>query len=445
MKRVNLAVTLCAILGLTGQALGHGDVAPQPIDISGLTLLDGEEVYENPYRDGDEYETAIKIGDRAYNQNCARCHGLDAVSGGIAPDLRYLIPGEDDEYFLEKVSLGLSGTASPTCRPLVRFLAMRPSGRSAPGSIPLPKSKRRAVLAGLAALGFAPGALAQTANLKKPIYPDSRDTVGESLEEIQAKGWIKIAVYEDFRPFSYLDQDQLVGIDVEIADVIAKQLDLRLELLPVQADETVDADLRNHIWRGPRIGARSEGSIAVDAVANLMLHIPYDKRLDIRNELAVLFSPYFEDRVTIIRDPEQFESGEFSLFDLESKAVGVELDTLADFYLSSTWGGKLRQGIERFRRPDDGMSALMKGDVAAFMGPLSQIEGALGDQREDYDFNQTALPGLAIDSWVVGAAVRENARDLRWAAGDIIDAIVRNGEMGRIFARYGVTYRSPAA
>ncbi len=100
-----LLVAIFAVL-TSGTAFAHGDVAPQPIDIQGLTLLDGGEVYENPYRDTDEYETAIKIGDKAYNQNCARCHGLGAMSGGIAPDLRYLIPGEDDEYFIEKVRLG---------------------------------------------------------------------------------------------------------------------------------------------------------------------------------------------------------------------------------------------------------------------------------------------------------------------------------------------------
>ena len=181
---------------------------------------------------------------------------------------------------------------------------------------------RRMALSGLAALGLTPGALAQTANPKKPIYPDTKNTVGESLEEIREKGRIKIAVYEDFRPFSFVEDGELIGIDVEIAKAIAKGLDLRLELMAVQADENVDADLRNHVWRGPRIGARSEGSIAVDAVANLMLHIPYNKELDVRNELAVLFSPYFEDRVTIARDPEQFEGGEFSLFDLEGKAGG---------------------------------------------------------------------------------------------------------------------------
>ena len=35
-------------------------------------------------------DKAIKVGTSAYNQNCARCHGLEAISGGIAPDLRKL-------------------------------------------------------------------------------------------------------------------------------------------------------------------------------------------------------------------------------------------------------------------------------------------------------------------------------------------------------------------
>lgn len=304
---------------------------------------------------------------------------------------------------------------------------------------------RRTTLLGLAALGLAPSALAQTPSTKKPIYPDTRDTVGESLEEIREKGRIKIAVYEDFSPFSFVESGDLRGIDVDIAGLIADKLDLRLELMMVAADENVDADLRNHIWRGPRIGARSDGSIAVDAVANLMLHIPYNKEFDVRNELAVLFSPYFEDQVAIVRDPEQFDSGEFSLFDLEGKALAVEVDTLGDFYLSSTWGGKLRPGVKRFLRTDEGMAALMNGEVAAFMGPVSQIEGALGERRDDYDFGATALPGLAIDNWIVGAAVRENARDLRWEAGDIIDEAVRNGEMADIFSHYGINYRSPLA
>jgi cytochrome c-550 PedF len=63
----------------------HGDVTPQAVDTSALPKLGQEWRPENPFRAND---AAVKIGTSAYNQNCARCHGLEAISGGIAPDLR---------------------------------------------------------------------------------------------------------------------------------------------------------------------------------------------------------------------------------------------------------------------------------------------------------------------------------------------------------------------
>lgn len=101
-SRLALAAALAVVS--TGLALAHGDVTPQPVDTKGLKKLGKEWAKENPYR-GDQ--KAIQIGSSAYNQNCARCHGLEAISGGIAPDLRYLPEGiEGDEWFVERVRNG---------------------------------------------------------------------------------------------------------------------------------------------------------------------------------------------------------------------------------------------------------------------------------------------------------------------------------------------------
>ncbi|MCP5364714.1 MAG: cytochrome c-550 PedF [Hyphomicrobiales bacterium] len=78
---------------------GHGDVQPQAVDTTGLPPLGEEWLIENPYRGN---EQAVKIGAIGYNQNCARCHGIDAISGGISPDLRLLDPGVDgDEWYIQ--------------------------------------------------------------------------------------------------------------------------------------------------------------------------------------------------------------------------------------------------------------------------------------------------------------------------------------------------------
>ena len=104
-QRLILAAALAAATALT--ARGHCDVAPQPVDTAALPDVGEEWLIENPYRAdkvGEEtWLAAIEIGDSGYNQNCARCHGLGAVSGGLAPDLRYLEAEEyGDEWYVER-------------------------------------------------------------------------------------------------------------------------------------------------------------------------------------------------------------------------------------------------------------------------------------------------------------------------------------------------------
>ena len=103
--RLHIPLLAFALLTVgTQSAFPHGDGAPQPVDTTGLKPLGEETVMTNPYR-GDKL--AIEIGARGYNSNCARCHGLDVKSGGMAPDLRALPPDdESDGWFLQRVLHG---------------------------------------------------------------------------------------------------------------------------------------------------------------------------------------------------------------------------------------------------------------------------------------------------------------------------------------------------
>lgn len=100
-----------ALLAAATMAFGHGDVAPQPVNTDALPEVGEEWLTENPYReDKVGHETwlkAVEIGASGFNQNCARCHGLGAVSGGLAPDLRFLEAAEyGDEWFVERFQHG---------------------------------------------------------------------------------------------------------------------------------------------------------------------------------------------------------------------------------------------------------------------------------------------------------------------------------------------------
>ncbi|WBM30585.1 MULTISPECIES: cytochrome c-550 PedF [Pseudomonas] len=114
-RNVWLAAGLLAGAVMTGTAWAHGNVVPQAVETEGLTPVkdagvsldaDGWAAL-NPYRSSPEHDKAVEIGASAYNQNCAACHGLEAKSGGIAPDLRLLDAGDaGDEWFVERVRHG---------------------------------------------------------------------------------------------------------------------------------------------------------------------------------------------------------------------------------------------------------------------------------------------------------------------------------------------------
>lgn len=87
--RGSLAFGLAA--SVAAVVFAHGDVVPQAVDTSTLPQLGAKWRDANPYNEASPARgEALRIGTSAYNQNCARCHGLEAISGGISPDLRKL-------------------------------------------------------------------------------------------------------------------------------------------------------------------------------------------------------------------------------------------------------------------------------------------------------------------------------------------------------------------
>lgn len=107
MSRKPLLLAIPIIL--TAQmAQPHGDAVPQAVNTAGLPEL-AEVGTENPWREaeGDLLFKAVEVGAKGYNSNCARCHGLDGISGGLAPDLRFLEANDfGDEWYLDRVQNG---------------------------------------------------------------------------------------------------------------------------------------------------------------------------------------------------------------------------------------------------------------------------------------------------------------------------------------------------
>lgn len=107
--KLSLLLSIPLSMLIYSNVIAHGDVTPQAMDTSNLPELGEEWVEKNPWRDpeGEAWQKAIDIGASGYNQNCARCHGLEGVSGGLAPDVRKLSADDDgDEWYMERFRNG---------------------------------------------------------------------------------------------------------------------------------------------------------------------------------------------------------------------------------------------------------------------------------------------------------------------------------------------------
>jgi ABC-type amino acid transport substrate-binding protein len=255
------------------------------------------------------------------------------------------------------------------------------------------------------------------------------------IDEVIDSGYITIFVYEDYAPYSFEDENgNMRGIDVEIAEKFAEDLGVELRLLVRGADENIDDDLRINIWKGDLIHRK---------VADVMMHAPFDKEVDARNELAVLMSPYFLEEMAVVANTDILPQVEtFARF--LNKPIAVELDTAGDFFLSNAFGGKLHQSIQRGRTFDDVVSLYKDKAVPAAMGSLAQAEW-IAHQSPDVDSEifQPPMPGIVRRSWPVGIAIKHDSRDLGYALTDVAFGLIQSGELQAISARYGVTFTAP--
>jgi len=249
-------------------------------------------------------------------------------------------------------------------------------------------------------------------------------------DEVIASGTLRVAVYRDFPPFASGPDGAPSGVDVDLGAAIAKRLGVAVTYMNLTAGETEDDDLRNAVWKGHYLGG---------GVADVMLHVPIDRILAERNDNVVIFAPYYEERVVVLSDPAQ-TAGDDLVSTFADHKVGVDLESLADLYLTSAFGGALRGNVVHFHSVADAVAALRRGEVAGVVGNQGEIEGALHGDRGSYRLGPMPMPGLLRTSWPLGMAVKVNAHDLANAIEPIVAAMAKDGSLKAIFAAHGLSY-----
>ncbi|SPF81702.1 substrate-binding periplasmic protein [Pseudoprimorskyibacter insulae] len=286
----------------------------------------------------------------------------------------------------------------------------------------------------VAGLAFAGPAFARCEDYvpgPKPQNTFAQD-VGREFDRILDEGWIEFALYEEFAPWSFLENGKPAGIDVEIGKIIAEDIGVEPRFRLVQADETLEADLRNYVWKGATVGGR---------VSDVMLHVPYDSELTCRIEQVVFTGQYAAEALAIGFRLDAYPDGDkptpaYFRFD----TVAVENDSISDFYLASVGRGSVGDAIHRFPDGAAAVAAMVAGETMAVMAPLAVIEDGIGD---GHDVHRPPYPGLVRSGWTIGVAVNQQHRDLGYAVDYAIEKALADGRIQAIFDQHGLTYLPP--
>ncbi|MDI1296906.1 MAG: transporter substrate-binding domain-containing protein [bacterium] len=267
-------------------------------------------------------------------------------------------------------------------------------------------------------------------------FPWTQGAQAAPLGKVKDLGVLRVAVYRDNRPWSWRRDGKLVGVDVDLAQALARGLGVRADIAELVADESADDDLRNGVWKGGLLGFQP---------ADIMLHVPFDRSFAARNDQVAIIAPYF-------RESFQFAcvKGEMDVnappTQYRGKRLAVELDSIPDFYLIGTAGGVLAKDVVHFPGGADAVMAVTDGRADGVLASRAQIEAVLHDTGATNIATRTMpLPAFTSAGWDIGMAVKENSRNLGDAVEAILADMAASGALEAIFQAHGVNYRKPVA
>lgn len=230
---------------------------------------------------------------------------------------------------------------------------------------------------------------------------------GATLADVKKAGKLTVATSPDFPPFESLENNEVVGIEVDILNLIAKELGVELEIVQMDFDSVLAA------IESAKYNCGMSGITAnEDRKKNMLFTDPY----------------YNAAQVIVVKA----DSAITSKADLKDKTVSVQTGTTAD-------QGCQDEGIavQAFAANADAKAALTTGKVDAWVvDNLTAIQMvAEGDGLKILEEKMTEEP--------YAFAFAFGSEDLVAEINKIQAKLIADGTVQGIFDKYGETYMKP--
>ena len=256
-----------------------------------------------------------------------------------------------------------------------------------------------------------------------------------AMEKIKARGVLKVAVYKDNAPYSDGPNADVRGVDVSLAKALAVKLNLQLALLPFDAGENMNDDLRNMVWKGHYLGY---------GPADVMIHVPVDRYLMNENKQVLIFGAYVREHLVVLHNAEKIANVE-NPEDLQGKTIAVEKGSGAASAMMGYRGGLLRDKVSIFKDGVDAAKMVTSGQFDAAFVSRAQAESAVhaAANKGRWVLSSVSLPGVMPAGWPLGLAVKADNKQLATALDDALASLRQSGELLALFQSHGLTLAAP--
>lgn len=272
-------------------------------------------------------------------------------------------------------------------------------------------------------------------------------------DDVIDSGYIKVGFYRDFPPYSYMKDGKPAGVDVEIGKSIATSMGLEFKPHWITPDENLEDDLRNNVWKGHYLDKdESKGALALKNIADVMMRVPYDRKFSymqdstgaVINEMVVMFGPYQRESWKVVYDARKMDNvSTVAVF--QYHPIGVEVDSMPAMYLTSAFAGRMREKTHHYSNARKAFAGMEKGEVDAVMAMRAEVDWLVSEAGDDnFKLGSNGYPSMGKQKWDIGMAVKHTYRQLGYAIEEVVDGMVRNGEMEKIYQSYGLSYEIPA-
>ena len=236
-----------------------------------------------------------------------------------------------------------------------------------------------------------------------------------TLDSVKKAGKLTIATSPDFPPFESLENGEVVGIEVEIMELICQELGVEMDLKQMDFDSVLP---------GVQAGKYDVGMSGISVTPEREKNVKFTKA-------------YCEAAQAIV----VVEGSEIKAkADLDGKKVSVQSGTTAEDFCTTNG-----YTVSSFKANADAQTALVDNKVAAWVIDDLTAADMVKKYNEGNPEKKLVILDEAMTTEPYAFAFHLESGDLVDEINKVIDKLLADGTIEKIFEKYGAPYTAPAS